>query len=66
MYTVGLVVHPLGGLMISTSINPGLGEDPKLIWTFIIQKETKDCGLFDDLAIDRMEWRNMIHLPNPK
>lgn len=55
-YTVGLLVHLLGGLMTSTSINLGVGEDPKLTWASILQKETKDCALYDDLAFDRMEW----------
>lgn len=37
-----------------------------LTWVFIIQKDTKDRGMVDDLAFDLVEWRKNIHVADPK
>ena len=39
---------------------------PKLIWIEIIKKDLVWCGLTDIMTLDRVKWRNMIHVTNPK
>ena len=43
----------------------GLGR-PKIIWVKIIKKDLVWCGLSDIMALDRVEWRNRIHVADPK
>ena len=39
---------------------------PKLIWIEIIKKDLVWCGLTNIMALDRVEWRNRIHVADPK
>ena len=39
---------------------------PKLTWIEIIKKDLVWCGLTDIMALDRVEWRNRIHVADPK
>ena len=41
-------------------------ERPKLTWIEIIKKDLVWCGLTDIMALDRVEWRNRIHVADPK
>ena len=38
----------------------------KLTWWDIIKKNMMSCGLTEDIALDRMEWKNRIHVADPK
>ena len=42
--------------MRETKINLGGDNKKDLIW----------CGLTDIMVLDRVEWRNMIHVADPK
>ena len=39
---------------------------PKLIWVEIIKKDLIWYGLTDIIALERVDWQNMIHVANPK
>ena len=39
---------------------------PKLAWIVIIKKYLIWYGLTDIIALDRVEWRNRIHVADPK
>ena len=39
---------------------------PKLTWIEIINKDLVWYGLTDIMVLDRVEWRNMIHVADPK
>lgn len=41
-------------------------ERPKLMWTSIIKEDMKECGLCDDLALNRIEWKKRIHVASAK
>lgn len=38
---------------------------PKGTWMEIVKIDQKNCNVFEDLAQDRSEWRNRIHVANP-
>ena len=39
---------------------------PKLTWWDIIRKDMISCGLSEEIALNRAEWKNRIHVANPK
>ena len=41
-------------------------ERPKLTWIEIIKKDLVWCSLTDIMALDRVEWRNRIHVADHK
>ena len=41
-------------------------EMPKLTWVYIIKKDLLCCDLIDIMELDRAEWRNVIHVDDPK
>ena len=38
---------------------------PKRIWMEVVRIDLQKCNLFEDLAHDRLEWRNKIHVADP-
>ena len=39
---------------------------PKLTWGEVVRQDMSVCGLTEDIAFDRSEWRNRIHVADPK
>ena len=39
---------------------------PKLTWWGIIKKDMMSRGLNEDLSLEKMEWKNRIHVADPK
>jgi Reverse transcriptase (RNA-dependent DNA polymerase). len=39
---------------------------PKLTWGEVVRQDMSACGLIEDIAFDRSEWRNRIHVADPK
>ena len=39
---------------------------PKLTWWDIIRKDMISCGLSEEIALNRAEWKNRIHVADPK
>ena len=37
----------------------------KRTWMKVVRINHEDCNLFEDLAQDKLEWRNIIHVANP-
>lgn len=60
---VGALVRKCGDISINQATGRGR---PKLSWPSTIRKDMNDCGLYGNLALDRAEWRKMIHVANPK
>ena len=53
--------------MLSTFEGNARGRGrPKLTWVEIIKKDLVWCGLIDIIALDRVAWRNRIHVADPK
>ena len=45
---------------------PPRGRDrPKRMWVEVVKINKKKCRLSKDLAQDRLEWRNKIHIADP-
>ena len=38
---------------------------PKRMWMEVVKIDLKKCNLSEDLAQNRSEWRNRIHIANP-
>ena len=36
---------------------------PKLTWDAVVKKDMQECGLREDMAWDRSEWRMAIRMP---
>ena len=38
---------------------------PNMTWVDVKKIDLKKCNLYEDLAYDRSEWRNKIHVADP-
>ena len=38
---------------------------PTVAWREVVRLDLKKCNLSEDLAPDRSEWRNIIHVEDP-
>lgn len=39
-------------------------DKPKRTWTEVERIDLNNCNLSEDLAKDRLEWQNIIHVPD--
>ena len=39
---------------------------PKLTWVEVVKRDMAACNLIADKALNRAEWRNRIHVADPK
>ena len=44
---------------------PRRWRGPKRMWMEVVTIDLKKCNLSRELAPDRLEWRNRIHIANP-
>ena len=51
--------------LVSIDNTRGRGS-PKLTLWDIIKKDMMSCGLTEDIALDKMEWKNRIRVADPK
>lgn len=38
---------------------------PNLTWAELVKKDMKDWNIAEELAMDRREWKQAIHVPEP-